>query len=44
MSYKRLSLYQRVVAMHYSDMINVKSRFEILFNARVDDIIKYNNY
>ena len=30
--------------MYYSDMINVKSHFEILFNMQVNDIIQHNNH
>jgi len=41
LSYKRSTPAQRIAAMHYNDVINVKSRYEVLFDANVDDIVMF---
>ena len=42
LSYKRSKAEERMAAIHYNDVINVKARYEILFGAKVDDIVQYN--
>lgn len=41
-SCKRSTMQQRIAAMHCNDVINVKSRYEILFNASVADKVLFN--
>jgi len=38
-SYKLSDSSQRMAAMHWNEMINVKARFETLYKTRVDDIV-----
>ena len=42
LSYKRSKSEERVAAMYYNDVINVNARYEILFGAKVDDIVRFN--
>ena len=42
LSYKRSKSEECVAAMHYNDVINVNLRYEILFGAKVDDIVRFN--
>ena len=39
LSYKFDNSSSRMEAMHANEMINVKARFEILYGAKVDDIV-----
>ena len=41
-SYKSSTMQQRLAAMHYNDVINIKSRYEILFDASVVDKVLFN--
>ena len=36
-SHERSNSQQRITAMYYNNMINIKARYEILFNANVED-------
>ena len=41
LSYKCSSPAQRVAAMYYNEMVNVKSSFEILYNANLEDDVTH---
>ena len=42
-SCKKSNSQQRVAAMHYNDMINIKTRYETLFDVNVEDETKFEN-
>ena len=42
-SFKKLTVSERIRVMHVNEIINVKARFETLLNVKMNKVMKYND-